>query len=418
MRTSLFRNIVSDSSQDNLLGEIILTTPGIFRLLSISITIIVALFIALLFFGSYTNRTSVSGELVPSAGVIRIHSPQAGIILHKFVKEGQSVNKDDILFVLSNEHRATSVDEIQSVISTKLATQRFSLNEELNRTRALQKDEEKAQIEKIIGIRAEISNIAQQMAAQRKRISLAESAFKRAMHLGEEGFLSAEAVQQKQVEALDSQSRLVGLEREQINSMRDLSNLEAELRTMPSRHHNQLGQIERLLAGVEQEWTESEGKRRIVIRATDKGIATAVSVEEGQTVDGTRALLSIVPRGSMLQAQLYAPSRAIGFIQRSQQVLLRYQAFPYQKFGHARGVVASVSLTVLSANEVPASLSRSTNGEPLYRIIVLLERQTLRAYGKEHPLQPGMLVEADILNENRRLYEWALEPLFSLSSRL
>ena len=49
------------------------------------------------------------------------------------------------------------------------------------------------------------------------------------------------------------------------------------------------------------------------------------------------ALASLVPAGAQLQAHLYAPSSAVGFVRAEQPVLLRYQAFPYQKFGHQHG---------------------------------------------------------------------------------
>jgi membrane fusion protein len=121
----------------------------------------------------------------------------------------------------------------------------------------------------------------------------------------------------------------------------------------------------------------------------------------------------------VLQAHLYAPSRAIGFIRPADHVLLRYQAFPYQKFGHAQGVVASVSRTALSASELAgAPTGAAANGEPLYRITVILARPTITAYGKPQPLQAGMLVDADILQEKRKLYEWVLEPLYSLTGKL
>ena len=39
------------------------------------------------------------------------------------------------------------------------------------------------------------------------------------------------------------------------------------------------------------------------------------------------------------------------------------------------------------------------------------------AYGRPEPLRPGMLLEADILGERRKLHEWLLEPLYSLRGR-
>ncbi|HWW72531.1 MAG TPA: HlyD family secretion protein, partial [Duganella sp.] len=119
----------------------------------------------------------------------------------------------------------------------------------------------------------------------------------------------------------------------------------------------------------------------------------------------------IVPAGSPLQAQLSVPSRAIGFIRPDQVVQLRYQAYPYQKFGHARGVVRSVTRSTLATD---ATAGR----EASYRVVVTLAEQNIRAYGQPQALQTGMLLEADILHEQRHLYEWVLDPLYSLTGRM
>ncbi len=123
-----------------------------------------------------------------------------------------------------------------------------------------------------------------------------------------------------------------------------------------------------------------------------------------------------MPAGSPLLAHLYAPSSAIGFVRPEQPVLLRYQAFPYQKFGHHEGRVLQVSRTPLQAGEVAAL--GTTPAEPMYRITVALDRQSVSAYGEEQPLAAGMQLEADVLLDRRRLIEWIFEPVLSVTGRI
>jgi membrane fusion protein len=131
--------------------------------------------------------------------------------------------------------------------------------------------------------------------------------------------------------------------------------------------------------------------------------------------------MNIIPSDTMLQAQLFSPSRAVGFLREGQRVLLRYEAFPYQKFGFQEGVVVSVSRSAVSPAEMTQQLAGLNTlygaNEPIYRVIVNLKQQTVAAYGKPMPLQPGMKLEADVLLESRRLVEWMLEPLFSISGK-
>ena len=141
------------------------------------------------------------------------------------------------------------------------------------------------------------------------------------------------------------------------------------------------------------------------------GLVANRLVEPGQAVQAGQPLLTLLPAGSHLRAQLFVPSRAVGFIEPGDKVLLRYQAFPYQKFGHHEGVVRRVSRSA-----VPGAGGQGA--EPFYRVLVDIHRQSITAYGREEPLRPGMLLEADIMGEHRKLYEWVLEPLYSVTGRL
>src|SRR4029078_5124052 len=78
------------------------------------------------------------------------------------------------------------------------------------------------------------------------------------------------------------------------------------------------------------------------------------------------ARASLIPAHARLQAQLYAPSSAVGFLHPEQTVLLRYQAYRYQKFCHPPGRVLRVSRTPLQQSERAAlPLPGMVNGTAL-----------------------------------------------------
>jgi membrane fusion protein len=126
-------------------------------------------------------------------------------------------------------------------------------------------------------------------------------------------------------------------------------------------------------------------------------------------------LLSILPEESKLEGLLYVPSRAVGFVETGNKVLMRYQAYPYQKFGQYSGTVREIARTALQPDELKLL---GTPEETYYRIVVTLDAPYVMAYGKQVPLQDGMQLEADILLDTRKLYEWVLEPLYSLTGKL
>jgi membrane fusion protein len=123
----------------------------------------------------------------------------------------------------------------------------------------------------------------------------------------------------------------------------------------------------------------------------------------------------ILPSGGKLEAELLAPSRSIGFVQPGQEVALSLQAFPYQRFGTVPGTVRSVSSTVLAPSEV--GFQGLGIQEPVFRIRIALSREVMQAYGQDIPMQPGMLVSAEIVFDRRSLLRWLFDPIYAVGRR-
>ncbi|MBC7750924.1 MAG: HlyD family efflux transporter periplasmic adaptor subunit [Candidatus Saccharibacteria bacterium] len=418
---NLFRTEAINAQQVRWLGNIILIRPVSFRMMTLLAVVLAAIVVVFLIFGTYTQRGMVSDQLIPNTGLVQVYAPQTGVVLQRHVLEGQAVQQGDVLYVLSSERQSSTQGDIQAAISGQVKSRVQSLQDEFNKTESIQLNDRAALNNKIADLQLELANLNRQIDGQKNRVTLAGQAVSRYQGLLAQDYISKEQFQQKQADFLDQQSRLQSLERDQITVGLDLNQQRHTLESLSLTQQNQLAQVHRMLNSTGQELTESEAKRSLVMTASEAGIATAVIAEVGQTVDSSKPLVSIVPRGSILQAQLYAQIKAIGFIKPGDAVILRYQAYPYQKFGHAKGTVLSVSKTALPSSDftnISTINSTALNSEPLYRITVKLSQQTIQAYGKPQALQAGMLVEADILQEKRHLYEWVLAPLFSLTGKL
>ncbi|MEZ0211278.1 MAG: HlyD family secretion protein [Methylophilus sp.] len=416
----LYRHAALNAQKTHWLGTILLIRPLSYSVLTLIAVLFATMVVVFMTWGTYTKRSAVIGQLVPETGLVKVYSPQFGIVVEKRVREGQAVKRDEVLFVLSSERYSDEQNSIQASISTQHKQQRQSLQDEIGKTRLQQRDEQQALQSRLDGIKDELERLDVQYQAQQTRVQLSDEALKRYQGLLEKNYISREQTQQKQEDWIEQSTRLESMTREQVRMRRELAARQDELSSLRAKHQNQIAQLERSVSSVSQQLTESEAKRRLVIRAPESGTATAVVANLGTAVEGSRPLVSIVPAGAMLQAYLFAPSRAVGFVREGVPVRLRYQAYPYQKFGQASGRVESVSRTALPAGEIftmgnPSA--NSQNNEPYYRITVALERQSITAYGKQQPLQAGMLLDADIMLERRRLYEWVLEPLFSLTGK-
>ena len=421
----LFRAEAVENQRTQLLGQIILT-PRISTLwLSLGAAAMALALVAFLFLGSYTRRVTVTGQLMPAGGVIRVHTPQVGVVIEKQVSNGQTVKKGQLLYVLNSDRPGDNAQNIQADIARQTAERRASLEREVQRSRLMQSEETAGLRRRGETLKAEARTIAAQIDQQKTRIQYAEDMRRRYQTLSEQDYIARDELRQKEIDLSEARSRLQVLQRDALSTQRELQQLQQEIESSQLRFDNQVAQLEREISNTDQQLTEVESRRRVVITAPQDGQATLVSAEVGQTIDSSQALLTVIPAGSELQARLYAPSSSIGFVQPGNAVMLRYQAFPYQKFGQYPGVVTTVSTSTVSPAELASlalgGLPAQANGgagEPVFSIQVKLENTTIEANGQIRALQAGMQLEADILQERRKLYEWVLEPLYGVTKRL
>ncbi len=204
-------------------------------------------------------------------------------------------------------------------------------------------------------------------------------------------------------------------QRTQINLTQESQTLRSQIESAEVRSRTQRAAIERNLSLVMQELATYESRRTYVISAPEDGIATALLAERGQAVNPTQPLASLLPLEATLEAHLLVPSRSIGLLSASQPVFIRQEAFPYQKFGSQSGHIVEISKTLILPGEtaLPVQLQ-----EPAYRVTVRLDAQSIKAYGKDFPLQAGMLLDADIWLDRRKLYEWLLDPIYAVLGRV
>jgi membrane fusion protein len=414
-KASLFRQEAIDhQSRHVLLGDIALAQPVSLSVLMWFVLGIGVAIAAFLTFGSYTRKAAVSGYLVPDKGLLRIAAPDQAIVIRRFFEDGQAVDKDAVLYELSldriNSARIGTAAEIARQVKGKIESLRDELakHDQSNREQmvALRKREQR--------LVEELQQARQEARLSQQRAALSAATVTRFQQLYRAKYVPELQLREKQQLLIEHQMEHRALERTASTTQRQLEDVQAEVTDAPAKAASREGVMRRELATFEQELAQNEARSRILITAPVEGIATAGLVGAGSSVSAGAALANIVPLGSLLQVELFASSKSIGFVHEGVQVRLRYQAFPHQKFGHQAGRVVTVSPTPIALADLPAD--RTSAGEPLYRIVVAIDAQAVDSQGKRWPLSPGMRVEADLLLERRRLFEWLIEPLQALQS--
>ena len=447
--SSLFRSEVLEARTSRHLGTVRLAQPLSTALIvgiSAAITIVMILFA---FHGDFTKKARVSGITIPRGGSISISSPAIGRVQRIFIREGVKVSAGDKLAEISSEHEGRDGD-ITALVAKQLMARKSTLEYELS-LRAEQYTER----EEILTV--QIANLEQQlmrMEGERniisRRLDLAHKAAEGYAKLQAEGFVRGLQAQQKQEELLDLEARVSSLERAKIELTSALNTARQQKKSLRTDLKSDQLQTNRAISSINQEIAENENRRATYIRASQPGVVSTISVQVGQSITTAQPLMTILPESSIcaatgneennktftacddksdstLEAHLFAPSRTAGFVTQGQEVLIRFDAFPYQKFGLQRGEVVEVSSAPFSAAELPNTLSSSllpraratggAEGEGLYRIKVRLDRQFISLYGKDQQLKPGLVLEADVSLDRRQIWEWVLEPVIAMRNR-
>jgi membrane fusion protein len=417
---ALFRQQAIDSTSAKQYGTVILTTYVNHRYLAAFFCALAVAIVLFFIFFKTASKSEISGILLPSEGVISVRSAHAGIVTQINVKEGQRIKAGDVLFVLSNERNIRGHQSAEKMVSKLLKNRSDSYHEELSQASQQSNQRASAAKRRAAALLEERARLDSQIVMQSSRVTLVAQAFQRFKDLHATNYISAAQLEEKEGEFLDQRQRLAELERLKGVNGRDFSSVEADLRDLHYQAQRDEAMLKRSVLAIEQDLAESEARREILVTAPITGTVTAIAVEAGKSVLSDSTLASLLPAGSDLEAEIYAPSRSIGFVKPGMTVLLRYQAYPYQKFGQYEAVVHEIAGTSISAQELAlpgtAAVSNKTS-EPLYRVRVKLRQQTVVAYGKRIDLRAGMLLNASIILEHRRLYEWVLEPLFTISGR-
>lgn len=410
----LFRPEAVEHKNKRLHGVVILAQTWSHAALTAFFCCIVIALVVFAFNYGFTRKETVTGVVVPDRGVIRLAAPQSGVVTRIQAKEGDMLQVGDPVFVLTSE-RTSAKGETQASINEALSSRMAHLSKELEQQGIQSNNKAQEIAQRLVNLDASLKQLDAELAMQRRKTEIVRGLSASLSGLAAEGSVSQNAASQKAAELIEQEARASGIEGQRLSIQRDIAALSALRNDLPLQSSRDASALKRSLEELKQEVSESEAKRQLVVRADESGRLAGIVVDQGQSVAVEQRLASLLPKDSTLEAELYVPTRAAGFVRPGTEVLLRYDAFPYQKFGQFHGRVREISLTTISLAELQPTGAIS---EPVYRVRVRLDAQDVIAAGRPYALKPGMQLSATLVLEHRTLAEWVLEPLLGISSRL
>jgi len=412
--TKLFRPEAIQHATRRLGGDVVLISPLSVWLLG---GLLVAVLLGSAFFASsatYARKEAVVGWLSPEAGIVRATAARGGAIMEMSVAEGDLVEAGDPMATLRLS-AATTDGDVGTAIAATLEAQAEAAETRARATlRRLDGNASRLRTQKA-GLAAELEQIGKQIALQTTRVGLIKADADNAQASADEGLLPRVDADARRVAYVDAQLALSSLEQSATLLRNRISDMDSQLAAIPVEKELALAEAEAAAAALAERTTQTNIANEYVVTSPISGRVDALTVRRGQSLTPGTAVAAISPIDSALIAELYVPSRAAGFIKADQEVRLKYQAFPYQRFGVGEAQIQTVSLTVLSPNEVP--IPGVQLQEPVFRVLARLEREDIDAYGEPIPLRSGMLLSADIVIDRRTLLEWLLDPLYAAGRR-
>lgn len=398
-----------------MLGEVIIEHPISAQIWFFVFSVITALFIIFLILGNYSRKERFLGYVVPEKGLINVYLDDAATVTDVFVEGGQFVHKDGPLVAIESDRSLETKSDVNKYII------------EFNQTQIENANHQKDLIKKTFGFRNDILQknieaLAQQMVleerrkvSQAKRIQRVEEKYLDGESIHSKGFISDDDLAVLQDNLLSEQMTL-----NQINqSILALEIRKREALSQLDTNHleelNQLNTIEGQIAQMEQQILLQKNQIRSIVTAPIDGTVTSLQAANGMRMTNQHLVLAILPENSDLSAEIFIPTRSIGFLKEGMGVDIRYDTFPHEKYGSYRGIIKQISKTAILPNQITDPIFIQ---EPVYKAKVGLENDFIHANGFEYKLQPGMTFVADVSLDKRPLYQWLFRPLIDVMGRM
>jgi membrane fusion protein len=411
----LFRQQALDALKGARYGKPAALLPVSWTLLSACLIAMVLALTIFLATTSYARKESAQGIVRSASGETRIRAPAGGVIQRVLVTEGQQVKVGDPIMTVVIAHANIDGSPINAESLASLEKDLADLNDRLGALKAAADVQQSGFRSRLEALQSELVESQTSERLAREQLLLAEEALAIAEPAAKKGFVSGESMRRRHQEVLFYRREVSQAGARQAALRGQIAEIRAAHAGRPYMLEQERGELLDRISSARRERDTLVAQRGFSIKAPTSGIVTALQVSDGQTVDAQQALMDISAPAAPLVAEVYVPSRAIGFLKAGQDVRIRYDAFPYQQFGSAKGTVRAISATVLKPGDVRAPVRLE---EPTYRVLIDLQKDTVFAYGKQFRIQPGSALTADIIIDRRTFAQWLLDPIFAIRGHL
>jgi HlyD family secretion protein len=389
---------------------------------------------------------SANGRMISSDSQIVIQPLETSVVRHVAVKPGDKVKAGTVLATLDPTFTSADEAELISGLDRAQATLERLQAERAGLPYDPAAPNPEQQIERQIFMQRQAEIAAKQVASERKIAGynadlaahkteaqgLAEQIYfadqKRQIYAK----MAAQTLTSK-IELLDAQQRLAEVKSQLQTNLGEQQKLQEQIAEASSEWDALIQEWQRKLSEQQSETLNernataarlSKAKLRrelSVLRApTDGTVLDVADRPAGSVMREAETLMSLVPAGAPLLAEVEVDPRDVGRLQVGDEVTLKLEALPWQQFGLAHGIARSISPDVLADDNQSANATSGNSLEPKadqrsnplhYRVRISVTDANFRNPPEGFMLRPGMRLTGDIKVGRRSILEYLLNPI-------
>ncbi|MFK8257566.1 HlyD family secretion protein [Erwinia sp. AnSW2-5] len=369
--------------------------------------------------GTYSRRINVSGELVSIPHSITISSPQQGFILQRNVSAGDHVIAGQPLYAINVSRTSTS-----GVVGKKqhqdIESQITTTDEIIARTKENKRVTLETLARQKLHYQQALDHANQVIKEAQKGLSAMKTTMENYQQYRKKGLINNDQLSSQSTVYYQQQNDLMALSAQNEQNTLQIMMLESSLRTQSTDFDNEILKLNLQKNNLQRQLTDIDAGDILVVASPVSGRVDSVSVTDGQMIAAGDSLLQIIPGNvSAYELVLWVPDSALPWLRKGKRVNIRYDAFPSEKFGQFPGRISGISMTPASAQEI-ASYSGAPHPDPAnphawYKVLVRPDTPDIQWQGHTLSTGNGMKASCTLFLEERKLYQWLLSPLYTLS---
>lgn len=416
-QNNLFRKEAVAHQHEGWTGKVMLLRGFPVWMIVVGSFVFIVILLLFLTLGTYTRRINVTGEVITEPHSINLFSAHQGIVVKQFKSPGDVIHRGETLYQLDisrvtysgnvSAHAVESVDQqiqrLTDIINKMQEDKRVTLvnlNKQLEKTLVSYEQSKK-----------QLDNVRHGMDVMRRTMESYEQYLK-------EGLIAKDQLSAQQSQFYQQQSSYQYIFT-QVNQLEiEITKLRSDLITRSLNLDNQIAQYENQRSELQRQYAEADATGNIFINSPVDGRVSSLAMTQGQMASVGDLLAQLVPTTNYsYQMVLWVPNESVPYLNVGDAINIRYDAFPFEKFGQFAGEIISIARVPASEREMvlygSAPPARNTN--TFYKVLASIHRTEFSYQDKTLKLSSGMHSNVTLFLENRKLYQWMLSPFYDIS---